>query len=88
MVLGETKGFQVSDLQVLLDDVSAGQGAIGTVDGGLASSGETELGGDALDTVSRVDVLDQSELPASGTTLAGGDGGGSQEVLPDLRSSC
>lgn len=33
-----------------------------------------------------VDVLDEGELPASGTTLAGGDGRGGQEVFPDLKS--
>lgn len=86
MVFRETKEFQVENLQVLLDDVSAGQSAVGTVNGGLASSGETELSGNTLDTVSRIDVLDQSELPAGSTTLAGSDGGGSQEVLPDLQN--
>ena len=41
---------------------------------------------DALDTVSRVDVLDQGDLVAGGTTLARGDGAVSKEVLPDLQS--
>ena len=51
----------------------------------LESTRETELGVDTLDTVSGVDVLDKGELPAGGTTLAGSDGRGSKEVLPDLR---
>lgn len=55
-----------------------------TVNGSLASSRKAVLGVNALHTVSRVDVLDKSDLPASSTTLAGGDGRGSQEVLPDL----
>lgn len=70
-------------LQVLLNDVGIGKNAIGTGDGGLAGTSKTELGGDALDTVGRVDVLDQGELPAGGTALARSDGRGSQEVLPD-----
>lgn len=60
-----------------------GEGA-SAVNGILASLGEAVLGGDTLNTVGRVDVLDKGELPAGGTTLAGGDGGGSKEVLPDL----
>ena len=58
-----------------------------TVNGSLASSCKTVLGGNTLDTVSRVDVLDKSDLPASSSTLAGGNGRGGQEVLPDLLSS-
>ena len=54
------------------------------VDSSLAESSKTELGVDALDTVSRVDVLDKGNLPAGSTTLAGSDGRGSEEVLPDL----
>lgn len=33
----------------------------------------------------RVDVLDQGELVAGGTTLAGDDGGVGEEELPDLK---
>lgn len=55
------------------------------VDSCLASCSETELAVNTLDTVGRVDVLDKGELPAGSTTLAGGDGRGSQEVLPDLK---
>ena len=54
---------------------------------GLGSSQRTrevELVVDALDTVSRVDVLDQSDLEASGGALAGDDGRVREEVLPDL----
>lgn len=51
---------------------------------GLASTGEGELGVDALNAVSGVDVLDEGELPAGSRALAGDDGGGSQEVFPDL----
>lgn len=50
----------------------------------VESTGEVELGGDALDTVSGVDVLDKSDLVASCSTLAGGDGGRGKEVFPDL----
>lgn len=71
-------------LQVLLDDVGLGEGAVGTLDGGLTGTGKTELGLDTINTVGRVDVLDEGELPAGRTTLAGGDGGRSKEVLPDL----
>lgn len=71
-------------LQVLLDDVGTGDGAVGTVDGGLTGTGKTELGLDSLNTVGGVDVLDEGELPAGGTTLSRGDSRGSQEVLPDL----
>lgn len=39
---------------------------------------------DTLDTVVRVDVLDQSDLVAGGTTRAGNDGGIGQEEFPDL----
>jgi hypothetical protein len=66
--------------------VGLGEGAVGTLDGGLTGSSKTELGLDALNTVGGVDVLDEGELPAGGTTLAGGDGGGGKEVLPDLRN--
>jgi hypothetical protein len=82
--LREGGAIRIGRLQVLLDDVGLGEGAVGTLDGGLAGSGETELGLDAINTVGGVDVLDEGELPAGGTTLAGGDGGGSKEVLPDL----
>lgn len=45
---------------------------------------------DALDTVSLVEVLDQSDLVAGCTTRAGDDGGVGQEKLPDLqtKSAC
>lgn len=43
------------------------------------------LSGNALNTVSGVDVLNKGKLPAGGTTLAGSDSGGSKEVLPDLK---
>jgi hypothetical protein len=46
--------------------------------------GESMLGRDALDSVSRVDVLDESDLVAGGTTLAGDDGRVGKEELPDL----
>jgi hypothetical protein len=55
--------------------------------GGLArfkSTLQTELAVDALDTVGGVDVLDQCQLVAGGTTLSGGDGAVGEEVLPDL----
>lgn len=43
---------------------------------------------DTLNTVSRVDVLDESDLVASSGTLAGNDGAVSEEELPDLESHC
>lgn len=60
------------------------EGAVGALDGSLTGTSKTELGLDALNAVGRVDVLDKGELPAGGTTLAGGNGGRSKEVLPDL----
>lgn len=48
-------------------------------------SGEAVLGGDALDTVEAVDVLVEGDHVASSSALAGGNNGGSQEVLPRLR---
>ena len=71
-------------LQVLLNNVGLGQNAIGALNSGLTSGSETELSLDAVDAVGGVDVLDEGELPAGGTTLARGDCRGSQEVLPDL----
>lgn len=66
-------------------DVSARDLAVtDAVNSSLASSCEAVLGGNALHTVSGVDVLDKSDLPASSSTLAGGDGRRGQEVLPDL----
>lgn len=65
--------------------MSAGYNALaGPLDGCLASTGEAKLSLNALDTVGRVDVLDEGELPASGTTLARCNGGSGQEVFPDL----
>lgn len=61
-----------------------GEGAVGVLDGSFTGTSETELGLDAINTVGGVDVLDEGELPAGGTTLAGRDGGRSKEVLPDL----
>lgn len=80
----ERDAKRIEPLQVLLNDVGLGEGAVGTLDGGLAGTGKTKLGLDTINTVGRVDVLDEGELPAGGTTLAGGDGGRSKEVLPDL----
>lgn len=66
-------------------NVRAGNDAVAnTLSGGLASAREGELGVDTLNAVSRVDVLDEGELPACGGTLARNDGRGSKEVLPDL----
>lgn len=45
---------------------------------------KTVVVGNTLNTVGRVDVLDQRDLVASSTTLAGDDGGVSKEELPDL----
>lgn len=81
--MGQKERARVSDLQVLLDDVSLGQSAVGAVNSGLASASEAELVVNTLNTVSGVDVLDEGKLPAGSTTLAGGDGGSSKEVLPD-----
>jgi hypothetical protein len=51
---------------------------------GSESSRQVELRWNALDTVSGIQVLDKRDLIASGSTLAGGDGGVRKEVLPDL----
>jgi hypothetical protein len=46
-----------------------------------------ELGLNTIDSVGGVDVLDQSDLEASGRTLARDNGGGGKEVLPDAEPS-
>jgi hypothetical protein len=51
---------------------------------GSKGARETELSWDPLDAVSRIDVLDESNLVAGGRTLTGDDSGGGQEVFPDL----
>lgn len=67
--------------------VSARDAAVANgVNGGLAGSGEAVLRVNTLNTVGGVDVLDEGDLPAGSTTLAGSDGGGSKEVLPDLNN--
>lgn len=69
----------------LVRNVSLGDSTgAGTGDGGLTGTAETILAGDTLNTVGGVDVLNEGKLPAGSTTLAGGDGGVSQEVFPDL----
>ena len=81
------KALSTLDLLCLADSrhMGARKAALANVvDSSLAGSSKTELGVDALDTVSRVDVLDKGNLPAGSTTLAGSDGRGSEEVLPDL----
>ena len=45
---------------------------------------QVELRRNALHTVSRIDILDQSDLVASRTTLSRHDGRVGKEVLPDL----
>ena len=45
---------------------------------------QAELSVDALHTVGRIDVLDQSDLVARGASLSGDDGRVRKEVLPDL----
>jgi hypothetical protein len=52
--------------------------------GSLESAAQAELRVDTLNTVGGVDVLDQHDLVASGTTLTRDDGGRGKEVLPDL----
>lgn len=46
-----------------------------------------ELGLNTIDSVGGVDVLDQSDLEASGRTLARYNGGGGKEVLPNAEPS-
>ena len=53
---------------------------------GLERARESKLGWDALDTVRRVDILDERDLVACRTTLARGDGTVREEVLPNLQS--
>lgn len=68
--------------------MSAGKLAVADVlDRRLASTRETELGLDSLDTVGGVDVLDESELPAGCAALAGDDCGVGEEVFPDPEPS-
>lgn len=56
------------------------KGRIGGLDlARCQSTGETELGGDALDTAGRVEVLDDDDLEAGGGALARGDGGVGEE---------
>lgn len=52
--------------------------------GSVQSTRQTIVVVDALDTVRRVDVLDQCDLVAGSTTLARHDGGVGKEVLPNL----
>ena len=52
--------------------------------GGIESPGKRELGVDALNTVSRVDILDQGDLVAGGTSLTRDDGGIGKEEFPNL----
>lgn len=51
---------------------------------GRESTGQTELGLDALHSVGGVDVLDQDDLVAGGSALAGSNGGVGKEEFPDL----
>lgn len=60
------------------------RGVADIVNSGLTGSAQTVLRVDALHTVRRVDVLDQGDLEARSTALTGSDGGGSEEVFPDL----
>ncbi len=53
---------------------------------GIESPRKRKLGVDTLDTVSRVDVLDQGNLVAGCSSLTGRDGGISKEKLPDLQT--
>lgn len=70
---------------LLVRHVGAGQIAVtDRVDGLLTRAVEAELRRNALDTVGRVDVLDQRDLEAGGTALTGGDGRVGEEVFPDL----
>jgi hypothetical protein len=50
----------------------------------LESARETELGVDAIGTVSGVDVLDHGDLVASSGTLARDNSRVSEEIFPDL----
>lgn len=47
-------------------------------------SREVELGVNTLNTVRRVDVLDQGKLEAGGRTLSGDDGRVGKEEFPNL----
>lgn len=48
------------------------------------SAFKTVLAWDTLNTVGGIEVLDEDNLPACGSTLAGCNGGRSQEIFPDL----
>jgi hypothetical protein len=51
---------------------------------GRQGASKVELGVDAFDTMCGVDILDQSDLEAGGSSLAGGNRRVSEEKLPDL----
>lgn len=52
--------------------------------GGIQRTRQTVVVVNSLDTVGRVDVLDQGDLETGGATLTRDDGGVGKEVLPDL----
>lgn len=54
--------------------------------GGIESSRKGELGINAFNAVSRVDVLDQRDLVTGGASLTGGDSGIGKEEFPYLES--
>lgn len=54
---------------------------------GIESTGEVVLRLDAVDTVGGVEVLDERDLEACSSALAGSDGRRGKEVFPDLSSS-
>lgn len=51
--------------------------------GGSKSAEEAILGGNTLNSVGGIEVLDDDELEAGGRALASGNGGPCQEELPD-----
>lgn len=60
------------------------QPGLASLHGSGKSTGETELGAVAVDTVGRVQVLDDHDLEAGGATLAGSNDGPGEEEFPDL----
>ena len=66
-------------------DISAGERAFADLlNSSLAGTGETILRRDTFNSMCRVEILHDSDLPASSATLTRCDSGVGEEVFPDL----
>jgi hypothetical protein len=87
LVTTERTSSNFSDLEELLGTSSldvAREALLASGLAGIEGTLQAKLVVNTLNTVGGVDVLDQSDLVASSTTLARGDGAVGEEVLPDL----